>query len=296
VIVPRALLIGAAGFLGRHVHEIVADAGWQVQPASRAGRVRVDLGPDGAAGLALLLKECRPHAVINCAGAVAGDPAELIAANATGPAVLVRAMLRHAPRARLVHLGSAAEYGVCPPDVPITEAQLPRPVGVYGVSKLAGTQAVELGRAAGLDAVVLRVFNPVGPGSPPSSLPGRLVAEFVDAGPHGEIKLGSLAAVRDFVDARDVADAVLTAITAAAVPAAVLNVAGGQGVPVRTLVDTLAGIAGFTGTITESANGSARSGDVPWQQADIAAIDRVLGWRPRTGLRASLAELWRAAG
>ena len=292
---PRALLIGAAGFLGRHVHEIVAAAGWHVQPASRAGRVRVDLGPDGARRLAALLDEYRPHAVINCAGAVTGDPAELIAANTTAPAVLVRAMLDHAPRARLVHLGSAAEYGVCAPDVPITEAQLPRPVGVYGVTKLAGTQAVGLGRADGLDAVVLRAFNPVGRGAPPSSLPGRLIAQFADAGGRGEITLGPLGAVRDFVDARDVAGAVLAAITAPVVATPVLNVAAGRGVPVRTLVDTLAAIAGFTGTITESANGSTRSGDVPWQQADIAAVERVLGWRPRIGLRASLTELWQAA-
>ena len=289
----RVLLIGANGFLGRHVHEVLTADGWQVQPTSRTGHVRVDLSPGGAAPLAGVLTAYRPDAVVNCAGAVTGDPAELIAANTTGPAVLVRAMLDHAPDARLVHLGSAAEYGVSVPGTPVTEAQLPRPVGLYGVSKLAGTQAVELGRVAGLDAVVLRVFNPVGPGAPPSSLPGRLVAEFVDAGER--VELGPLGAVRDFVDARDVARAVLAAIDAPAVAAPVLNVASGRGVPVRTLVDTLAGIAGFAGTITESANGSARSGEVSWQEADIATTGRVLGWRPRVELRDSLGDLWRAA-
>lgn len=292
--VRRALLIGAAGFLGRHVREAVAADGWHVRPTSRAGRDPVDLSPAGFTRLAALLADWRPHAVINCAGAVSGDPAELIAANTTGPALLVRAMLAHAPWARLVHLGSAAEYGVCEPDTPITEAQLPRPVGVYGVSKLAGTQAVELGRAAGLDAVVLRVFNPIGRGLPPSSLPGRLVAEFAGAGERGEIKTGPLDAVRDFVDARDVAGAVLAAITAATVATPVLNVAGGRGVPVRALVDTLADIAGFAGTIAESSNGSARSADVPWQEADIGAIARALDWRPRIGLRDCLSDLWQA--
>jgi nucleoside-diphosphate-sugar epimerase len=289
----RALLIGATGFLGRHMHDAIAADGWQVQPASRTGPVRVDLSQEGATQLAAVLAEYQPDAVINCAGAVAGDTTELIAVNTTGPAVLVRAMLDHTPMARLVHLGSAAEYGVCTPDTPITEAQLPRPVGVYGVSKLAGTQAVQLGRAAGLDAVVLRVFNPVGPGAPPSSLPGRLVAEFAGAG--DTVKLGPLGAVRDFVDARDVAAAVLAAITVPAVTTPVLNVAGGRGVPVRTLVDTLADIAGYTGTITESANGSPRSGDVSWQEADIAAIEQALGWRPMIELHASLSALWQAA-
>jgi nucleoside-diphosphate-sugar epimerase len=292
----RALLIGATGFLGRHVHQVLLAHGWRVRPTSRTagtGHVRVDLSPAGSSALAAVLADYRPHAVINCAGAISGDTAELIAANTTGPAVLVRAMRDAASDARLVHLGSAAEYGSCPPGAPITESQLPRPVGSYGVSKLAGTQAVELGRVTGLDAVVLRVFNPVGPGAPPASLPGRLVGEFAHAA--AEIKLGPLGSVRDFVDARDVADAVLAAITAPTVATPVLNVAGGRGVPVRTLVDMLAGIAGFGGTITESADGSSRSGEVSWQQADISLIERELGWRPRIGLRACLAELWRTA-
>ncbi len=68
--------------------------------------------------------------------------------------------------------------------------------------------------------------------------------------------------MRDFVDARDVADAVLAAITAPAIGIPVLNVASGRGVPVRTLVDTLARIVGFAGTITESANGAPRSAAV----------------------------------
>jgi NDP-hexose 4-ketoreductase len=284
----RALVIGATGFLGRHVHTALTADGWHVQSASRTSGI--DLRPEGSARLAAVLAEHRPHAVINCAGAVAGDPAELIAANTTGPTVLVRAMRLDAPDARLVHLGSAAEYGVCVPDTPVTEEQVPRPVGVYGVSKLAGTQAVQLARTDGLDAVVLRVFNPVGPGAPPTSLPGRLVAEFADPG--DTIRLGPLDAVRDFVDARDVAAAVLAAVTAPVVATPVLNVGGGRGMPVRALVSTLVGIAGFTGTITESANGSARSADVPWQEADITAIDRELGWRPRTSLAASLAALW----
>jgi NDP-hexose 4-ketoreductase len=119
---------------------------------------------------------------------------------------------------------------------------------------------VELGRATGLDAVVLRVFNPVGPGAPDTILPGRVVAELrraLTGGPAAS--LGRLDAVRDFVDARDVADAAIAAVQAPALPGGVINIGSGAGVPVRTLVKDLVAISGYDGPVHEDAGGSPRS-------------------------------------
>jgi nucleoside-diphosphate-sugar epimerase len=44
--------------------------------------------------------------------------------------------------------------------------------------------------------------------------------------------------------------------------------------------------------VHEDAAGSARSGDLLWQQADIARARHDLGWQPRHDLAASLADLW----
>ena len=63
----------------------------------------------------------------------------------------------------------------------------------------------------------------------------------------------------------------------------------------RSIVDELVDIAGFGGTVLESAAGSSRSASVPWQQADITAISTLLGWKPRVELLDSLADLWRSA-
>ncbi|AHH95438.1 NAD-dependent epimerase/dehydratase family protein [Kutzneria viridogrisea] len=294
----RVLLIGANGFLGAHVKRaLTGAAGTSVVTAGRSASCdfALDLVTGGVAGVLAALEQAEPDVVVNCAGKVAGPPDVLAEGNITGPANLVGALLTRGCATRLVHLGSAGEYGRVEVGTPITERTRPCPVGVYGVTKLAGTAVVSAGRAAGLDAVVLRVFNPFGPGSPVGSLPGRLATQLRQAIAEGtDVHLGALDDVRDFVDARDVAEAVLAVCQASTVDTGVLNVASGRATPVRQLVTTLADIAGFTGVVVEQGVGSARSAEVPWHQADISTIGELLGWKPGRDLTTSLTDLWQA--
>jgi nucleoside-diphosphate-sugar epimerase len=308
--VTRILLLGAAGFLGRHVYDALRrpgrPAGFEVVVAGRrppppafAGdgvrRVHLDLTA-GAAVAESVLRAVRPDVVINCAGRTGGDPAELAAVNLEGVADLLEALGRVGGGTRLVHLGSAAEYGAVPAGRPVREDAAAMPVGGYGITKLAATRLVRLAAARGLNAVALRVFNPVGPGAPPSSLPGRVAAQIRRAaGTADPLRLGPLGAYRDFVDARDVAAAVVAAATVPVRPRPVLNVGSGLAVPVRALVDTLTGIAGFDGEVEEGLPGSGRSAEVAWQQADLTAVGEDLGWRPERDLRTSLRDLWQEA-
>jgi NDP-hexose 4-ketoreductase len=297
----RLMIIGASGFLGRHVWQRAVAAGLEVSTAGRSelpaspSHQLMDLTSDDPDGIAALLAAAAPDVVVNCAGATAGDPDVLAAVNVTGTYTLTRAMLLAGSLARLVHLGSAAEYGYSEPGVPVTESAPPRPAGLYGATKLAGTRLVQLAAVAGLHAVVLRVFNPVGPRAPEESLPGRLAAELRRALTRGtEVRLGSLDAVRDFVDVRDVADAVLAAAAGPAPPHPVLNIGSGRGVPVRALAKELVTISGCTAAVHEDAPGSARSAGLLWQQADITRALADLGWQPRRDLTTSLGDLWEA--
>src|SRR5262249_45473297 len=107
------------------------------------------------------------------------------------------------------------------------------------------------------------------------------------------IRLGPLDAVRDFVDARDVADAVGAAATATALRYPGLNVGSGQATPVRVLGEELLAIAGYTGSVHDDPTRTPRSADVPWQEADLSTISTALCWQPRIPLATSLIDLWK---
>ncbi|WP_371480581.1 NAD-dependent epimerase/dehydratase family protein [Kitasatospora sp. NBC_00315] len=288
----RILLLGADGFLGRHAATALRELqGATVLTGGRrpAHDLAVDLATADPGALADRLRELAVDTVVNFAGAVAGSAVTLAEVNARGPAVLCEALREGAPQARLVHIGSAGEYGVCEEGDSLAEWAQARPVGVYGATKLAGSLAVA---GSALDAVVLRVFNPVGPGSPAGSLPGRLAAELRRAGPAGVVKVGDLSAYRDFVDARDVARAVALTVLADRPLPRVINLGSGQARPVRAIADGLAEAAAFGGRIDESGAGSERSAAVSWQQADVSLAARELDWKPETALGETLRDLW----
>ncbi|MEO3786508.1 NAD-dependent epimerase/dehydratase family protein [Actinocorallia sp. B10E7] len=281
----RLLLLGATGFLGRHV--AARAAGHDVVTASRrpgAADLWLDPGSEPA-GLAEALRAVRPEAVVNCGGAVDGTPAELVDGNVTAVSRLVEAVRDRG--CRLVHVGSAAEYGTVSVGVPVAETARPQPVGAYGVTKLAGTSLVLTLQ----DSVVLRVFNPIGPGAPPSSLLGRVVAQVARGS--SEIRTGPLDATRDYVDVRDVADAILAA--AASDARGVLNAGSGTPTLSRDLVHALLALTPGR-VLAEEGGGSSHSPAVPWQQADLTAATVALAWKPAFPLRTSLLDLLQEAG
>lgn len=301
---PRVLVLGAGGFLGRHVAETLRTSrAFDVAIASRSatgpGSHALDLATADRGAIAEIVDEVRPDIVVNCSGATRGDPPTLVHGNVVVVAELLAAIAVGAPRRRVVHLGSAAEYGAVPLGTPIREHTPPKPVGDYGVTKLAGTELViAAGRAGHVDAIVLRVFNPIGAGAPANSVLGRAAMRMREALAAGttEIHLGSLDDQRDFVDARDVADAVTAAARSSGpIGARILNVGSGRATLVRDAVARLARVASFSGEIVE--DGPIVAGSrVPWQQADVSAAAEILDWRPRRGLDESIEAVWAGSG
>ncbi|MCX2969645.1 NAD-dependent epimerase/dehydratase family protein [Streptomyces sp. TRM70308] len=300
----RVLLLGASGFIGRYVADrLLADPAVQLTALGRQddSDVRFDLSNGSPGALTRFLDAVHPGVVVNCSGAIRGGARDLIRHNTVSTATVCEALRRSGCTARLVHVGCAAEYGPSQPGSSTGEDAVPRPGSPYGVSKLAATELV-LG--SGLDAIVLRVFSPAGPGTPAGSPLGRLAEALRRAMQHGdhELKLAGLGVQRDFVDVRDVARAVHAASLSAA--QGVVNIGTGRAVRLRDAVGTLTRVAGYTGAVLEADEphlGAAPpqppypDGCGTWQQADVRTARDRLGWRPRIGLEESLADIWMEA-
>ena len=287
------LLFGGSGFIGRQVRALLAEEDGITLDCP--GRDRFDLLGRDPGELRALLAEVRPDVVVNCTGRLDGTGHELVLANTAVTAVLVDAMAAVTPGARLVRLGSAAEYGVVPHGTAVPETYPALPVSEYGVSHLAGTGLVDVAAAAGrLDGVVLRLFNPIGPGLHEANMLGRAVALLRQALDRraDSITLGPLGAYRDFVDVRDVADAVRRVVLAGDLPERVYNVGSGTAVPARTAVRLLAEVAGFTGEIVEHGAGPVRSSTVGWACADVSRAKEILDWAPLYPLADSIKAIW----
>jgi nucleoside-diphosphate-sugar epimerase len=213
-------------------------------------------------------------AVINACGRVRGTEDELDDANHRFVRWLVEAM---APTgARLVHVGSASEYGDPGSAAPVSEATPARPVGGYATTKALGTDVALDARGAGRPVCVARVFNIVDHPIPAVSP----LHEWLDAlralGPAGgEVEVWWPPTTRDFVMLEDVARALVELATTDTAPPPLVNVCSGVGLRFGQIVEAMAQAMGIHATV--------RSLDRPGFEAvvgDPELLRSTLGWVP----------------
>ncbi|KZB88350.1 NAD-dependent epimerase/dehydratase family protein [Amycolatopsis regifaucium] len=294
----RVVVLGGTGFLGRNLCAALAAAGNEVIAVARRPPTttpgyrfrRFDVLGGGAAELAALLAEERATALVNAAGAVwRGSDQDLTDANAALVDVLLDALglLEVAPR--LIQLGTVYEYGNPAGAVDLRECSPAAPTSHYGRGKLLATEAV-LARDG--RAVVLRLSTAIGPGMPAESLLGSVARQLADAEGLALVELPILRGRGDFLDVRDVGDAVLAALRTPEA-AGLFNIGRGELVGVGELVRRLIDVSGVPArVVTRATGGSRRTKGFEERRIAREAAGQVLGWAPRRALTDALRTLW----
>ena len=264
----RALVTGATGFIGRHLVAQLAAEGWAVTCVLRSplcpvpsipGSTTLELGPApwSVESLKQALEASGAEVVFHMAGTTrTASPADLYAINTGLAATLFDAVEAHARTPQLKPLivlaGSAAEYGEVAPDaLPVAESQPCAPSTDYGISKYAQT-LVGLARAKrGLNVIVARIFNPIGPGMRDH----LALASFAHQLRLGVavLRVGDLDVERDFIDVSEAAR--LMAALAANPPrrdehnGIVWNICSGRAFNLRNLANELVRLCGRSVTL-----------------------------------------------
>jgi GDP-4-dehydro-6-deoxy-D-mannose reductase len=310
----RALVTGAAGFVGRHLTSYLLARGHEV-----AGLVHPS---DGGAGLLGENVEIFSHDILDHAllsrslSRFAPDVIFHLAAysnpegswrearrtleiNIIGTHNLLAAA-SEAGKPRILLVGSAQQYGQVPAEAqPIAEDREQRPLTPYAVSK---TSQEYLGRrmvwSEELPVLMTRSFNHTGPGQADSYVCASFARQVVEVEKglrEPVIRVGNLGARRDFTDVRDVT-AAYHAIVERGRPGTVYNVCRGEAVSIREVLDRLIGLSRTPVEVVVDPE-RYHSLDVPLMVGDPGLVERDTGWAPQYSLETTLRDMledWRS--
>lgn len=298
----RVLILGAAGFLGRWVaralssHE--ADLYLVVRNESTARAIfstwdiRGQVIPQDLEDLEAvrwLIETIQPSFIFNLAG-YGVDPTERSADRAEHINVhLVReivdtvANLRPVvePFPRIVHVGSALEYGAIGGD--LAEDSVPNPTTLYGRTKLAGTKILsERCLQKGVQGLTARLFMVYGPGEHKS----RLLPSLLETARSGSpIALTTGEQQRDFTFVEDVAEGLLRLGCVPAPPGTIVNLATGRLTRVREFIETAAQLLNLAGEQLQFGALPTRAEEMAHAPVAVAKLRELLGWIPATTIR-----------
>jgi nucleoside-diphosphate-sugar epimerase len=269
----KAFITGASGFIGRHLTAELARDGWEIVKSRRDA--------SGAEEMLADLQHAAPDVLFHMAGLNhSTEAAAFYEANVALSARLLDAAERLSRPPVVVLAGSAAEYGWLPAEaVPVNEAQFCRPVTDYAVSKHAQTLMALMRAAAGLKAIVARIWNPVGPGmSRHLALGGFAAAIAAMPAEGGALRVGNLDVERDFIDVREVARLLVALAARPEALGQIINICSGRSSSLRGLVERMIKLSNRA-IVVVSDPGRMRPGEPPVLCGDVTRL-RHLGLEP----------------
>ena len=309
----KILITGASGFAGSHLLEALQVKGYSELYGTAFGNgaalekmipvenvIALNLTEKDAVNA--MIQKVQPDWIFHLASfAFVGQSfergAELLQNNLGVQITMLEAVRQFVPKARLLVIGSAEEYGLSEAgESPIAETHPLRPVNPYAVSKVA-QDLLAYSYAVSLKLNILRVrpFNHIGERQTPDfAIPAfakQIVA--IERGQQNALFVGNLTGVRDFTDVKDMMRAYITVMEKGVV-GEVYNIGTGVGVKMSDVVDKLVAMSSAQIKIVQDEK-RFRPLDIPEIIADAAKI-KDLGWNAEIPLDETLKrvlEYWR---
>ena len=282
----RILITGGGGFLGLPLCDRLRELGDVVLSVSRHSGVDVS---DWNHVSSVERCDVVYHlAAVTGAEAALARPREAYTTNVLGTMHILEYC--RIQKARRLVFASTYVYGQ-PKYLPVDESHPINPGNPYAQSKVIGeTLCRQYYEDFGVPVVILRIFNPYGPGQQGSFLIPTVLNQLKH---HGKVLLRDPAPRRDFIFVQDVVDAFMKAGRYTGSEFAVFNVASGKTYSVAEVVQKIRYIHGRPFEVVYA--GPSRPFEIADCVGGVERSKRNLGWQAKTdidnGLRQTV-EAW----
>lgn len=309
----KALVIGGGGFVGPYlVRHLTDDCGYEVTVTKTEKEQLVmdnavvknldilDIGQ-----IVELLKAEQPDYIFHLAAqsSVAyswKNPTLTIDVNIKGCVNLLDAVRQLDKKPRVLLIGSGEEYGhIKEGECPIVEDNTVRPGNIYAATKACQNMLGKIySDAYGLDIMMVRAFNHIGPNQTPMFVVAdfcKQVADIEKVRQEPVIYVGNLSAKRDFTDVRDVVKAYALLVEHGR-RGETYNVGTGHAIAISQILDEIVAMSDTAIEVKVDEN-KLRPVDVPIIEPDIDKIKSEVGWQPVISLEQTLKETlehWRS--
>ena len=303
----RCVVIGGAGFIGRHVTRRLCESGREVVVLGRRAKADRDLHPDcryvsGDYGDRKILRGLLEPGceVIDLAYSTVPktsfeDPVfDLLSNLPASVGLFQEALAAGASRVVVVSSGGTV-YGPAE-RLPIDEGHPTMPVSPYGITKLTTDRyAMMFHHTAGLPVIVVRPANAYGEDQRAGTGQGFIATAVAAALGGREIEIfGPEGSVRDYIHVSDVAAGIVSALDRGS-EGQIYNVGTGIGTSNAEIVRII-------GELFAKEGGSVRTKVLPERRFDVAAnilastkLAACSGWKPQISLENGLARVWQAS-